>query len=75
MTQTFKKCLNWSPDDLNTSSNSLNITFEMGGNSCRDPDNSGYVWCYVDGMNGTRIKERCDVFKCPGNIYFLFQTK
>ncbi len=38
------------------------------GNYCRDPDNSGFLWCYT--TNPAVKWERCDVETCGKCFYY-----
>lgn len=35
---------------------------EAAGNNCRDPDNSGYLWCYT--LDENVRYEKCDIQRC-----------
>ena len=55
------------------------VSFPLQGllgyhNYCRDPDNSGYLWCYVN-EEGTRW-EKCDVPVCReiGKLHVQFMV-
>lgn len=55
-------CRQWTLQDEYDQSYFPDSTLEEAQNYCRDPDNSGYLWCYT--VDDSVSWEFCDLSKC-----------
>ena len=55
MTVTGNKCVPWSAQQIYSADLFPEYSLEAADINCRDPSNSGYLWCYIDLLGTSEI--------------------